>query len=219
LADPEKHWKRGRSAFETAVAWEAASRSDRGLPPSIASVLDTEPAFAGATLLLGVPEHQVVLDGGGHPSQTDLWAVLATTEGVASVAIEAKAGEPFDKPVRDWIADAPSGSGKPARLEQLCAALGLSRDAAMPLRYQLMHRSVAALLEGQRLRLARALFLVQHFGSPGESLADYKTWASALGVEAHENRLHRVGNRLGLDFWIGWVTSGFADDATVAAVV
>jgi hypothetical protein len=96
LAGPEKQWKRGRSALQTAVAWEHASRSARGLTPALAAVLDAEPYFAGCSLALGVPEHQVALDGGGHPSQPDLWAPLTTGDGLVSVAIEAKAGEPFE---------------------------------------------------------------------------------------------------------------------------
>jgi hypothetical protein len=35
LADPEKHWRPGFSAFATARAWEAAD----GLPPEIAELL------------------------------------------------------------------------------------------------------------------------------------------------------------------------------------
>lgn len=72
----------------------------------------------------------------------------------------------------------------------------------MPLRYQLLHRPVAALLEARRFGLARALFFVQHFASPKDSLADYQAWARLLGVEAQENRVHRVGCRSGIDLCI-----------------
>ena len=84
------------------------------------------PAFAECSLLLGLPEHQVSLTGGGHASQTDLVALLATSRGVVSLAVEGKAGERFDKPVPEWLADASERSGKPARLRQLCEVLTLS---------------------------------------------------------------------------------------------
>ncbi len=93
LADPEKQWRSAKSAYESAVAWEAARSDARGLPPDVAGLLDTHEAFRGATLLLGIPEHQVPLDGGGHASQTDFWALLDAPIGVTSVAVEAKAGE------------------------------------------------------------------------------------------------------------------------------
>lgn len=41
LADPDKHWVRGASAFETAISWEAAQKTNRGLPGQIAALFDT----------------------------------------------------------------------------------------------------------------------------------------------------------------------------------
>lgn len=87
LADPDRQWRKGKSAYELAVPWERTSSSERGLPPDVAEVLDNTPEFVGAQLLLGIPEHKVPLDGGGHASQTDLWALLATRQGTVSMAI------------------------------------------------------------------------------------------------------------------------------------
>lgn len=106
LGDPDKHWVRGRSAFECAVSWESAKRGSRGLPASVASILDSHDLTKGATLLVGVPEHQVEIEGGGHPSQNDVWALLRTPTTTVSMSVEAKSGEPFDKYVSDWIRDA-----------------------------------------------------------------------------------------------------------------
>jgi len=219
LANPATQWRQTKSAFEAAVAWEGARGSVRGLPPAVAAVLDAESAFRESTLLLGIPEHQVELAGGGHASQTDFWALLATQQGVVSVAVEAKAGEPFDRPVAEWLADASDRSGKPARLKQLCDILEISHQDAQSLRYQLMHRPVSAILEAKRFQLSRALFLVHAFGDNDSSLEDYRVWAKQLGVDAAANRVHRVGTRSGVDFWIGWVGVPPADDATVRAAV
>jgi hypothetical protein len=123
-------------------------------------LFDAVPEFRGASLLLGLPEHRVTLPGGGHASQTDLWALVATPAEVISLAVEAKAGESFDKHVRDWLIEEPRAdarprraSGKPARLEFLCRTLDIQPDRAQGCRYQLMHRSVAAILEARRFHL------------------------------------------------------------------
>lgn len=219
LAKPETQWRRNKSALETAVSWEGARGTTRGLPDGIASLLDTEPTFRGASLVLGIPEHQVELDGGGHASQTDLWALLSANSGLVSVSIEAKAGESFDKLVSEWLKDAPSSSGKPARLSQLRTILELSDDDAQRCRYQLLHRSVSAILEAQRFKVSTALFLVQAFGDNSSSFDDYVAWAKLLGIVAEPNRVHHVGQRGGVSFWIGWSDNAFAsDDAARSAI-
>lgn len=219
LGNPRTQWRAEKSAFECAVAWEAVRRSSRGLPPDIEDVLDSKAEFLGSRLLFGVPEHRVELEGGGHASQTDLWALITSPIGVCSVAVEAKAGEPFDDTVRDWLARPPRINGRTTRLEQLCGILQLEPEAVHPLRYQLMHRPVAAILEAQRFRLSSALFLVHAFGDNSDSLSDFEEWASALGVRGAENQLTRVGQRGGVDLWIGWVSSHPADDDTIRRAV
>src|SRR5687768_16820125 len=88
LADPDRHWRQGKSAYELAAAWESAARTERGLPEDVAAVLDQSDELRGAQLLIGIPEHQVSLEGGGHASQTDLWAMLQTaSHGFVSMAV------------------------------------------------------------------------------------------------------------------------------------
>lgn len=67
LADPGKQWREAKSAYEAAVAWEAARKSPRGLPPDIASALDSHESFRGASLVIGIPEHQVNLEVRARP--------------------------------------------------------------------------------------------------------------------------------------------------------
>src|SRR5687768_8350369 len=75
LADPELHWKRGASAFETAVSWELAQRTVRGIPPAVAAVLDGYDLSRSAAAVLVVPEHKVKVPGKGKPSQNDAWVL------------------------------------------------------------------------------------------------------------------------------------------------
>jgi hypothetical protein len=196
------------------------------LPPEIAALLDATPGFQGASLLLGIPEHQVTLPGGGHASQTDFWALLDAPSGVTRLAIEAKAGESFDRHVRDWLKQAPQPdhrarrvSGKPARLDFLCQILGMTTASAQECRYQLMHRPVAAILEAQRFRLSTAVFLVYAFGENAESFGDFQRWAHCLGARITGPGLLQVGPRAGVDLWIGWLDVPTASDAAVRAAV
>ena len=68
LADPETQWEPLKSALEMAVCWEGARKLLRGIPPEVANALDSESELRGADLLIGVPEHKVPFEGGGHPS-------------------------------------------------------------------------------------------------------------------------------------------------------
>lgn len=101
LADPETQWVRTASAFETAVSWESAQSTPRGLPIEIAAALDKHPDLSGAKLLVALPEHKVRLEGRGKASQNDVWALLRTERGYISMAVEGKAGEPFASTVAE----------------------------------------------------------------------------------------------------------------------
>src|SRR5438132_2738727 len=102
LADPASQWEPTKSALEMAVCWEAAKESDRGLPPEVLATIDSFPRLAGAHLLIGLPEHQVSFEGGGPPSQNDLWALLRVGEDLLSMVVEAEAGEPHVVIVREY---------------------------------------------------------------------------------------------------------------------
>ena len=55
LAKPDSQWRRGYSAFETAVSWEGASRKPAGLPEPIAALF-RHSIFSEAALLLAISE-------------------------------------------------------------------------------------------------------------------------------------------------------------------
>ncbi len=219
LAHPGRQWREGRSAYELAMAWEAAKEGERGLPPDVARAMDAVPELAGASLLLGLPEHQVELVGGGHASQTDLWALLRSGERLVSLAVEAKAGEPFDQPVSEWLKDAPQGSGKPARLDQLCSLLEITRQEAEGCRYQLLHRSASAILEAQRFGASEAVCLVQSVARSPDAFSDFTHFTQQLGATAREDGIAPAGERVGVRLWLGWLWSGLADVSVLRAAV
>lgn len=182
LADPIKHWKDGRSAKELARSWVAAERTPRGLPPKVAAVLDTDPNLAGAALLLGVPEHTVELPGRGRPSQNDLWAILRAPSGLVSMTVEGKSGEPFDRPLSEWLDG--SSPGKRERLQGLLDLLEPPGAPRLHLMYQLFHRTASAIIEARRFGFSHAIMLVHSFGGVAdmESRSHFTEFAAWLGM-------------------------------------
>jgi hypothetical protein len=194
LADPDRQWRAGYSAAELARAWIGAD----GIPDRAARLLAALPDLAEARLEAGLFEHQTPLPSRGGPSQTDLLALLQGRSGRWVVAVEGKRDEPFGPRVRDWN----DGPGKAARLAQLCALLALRPDAVGGLRYQLVHRTAAALLEAERRAADHAVLLVHSFSPDRTSFDDFAAFAGALGapvtapgavspaIERHGRRLH-----------------------------
>ncbi len=217
LSDPNLHWKRGRSAWEAAVSWESQSASHTGLPQEIDAAFSRHPSFQRATLLLGIVEHTVILDDPKRPSQNDLWGVLLTDEGHVSMAVEAKAGEDFDKPLGVWLKS--DSEGKEKRLAFLCNQLGLQKAPPDALRYQLFHRSVSAVLEARRWRFPTALMLVQSFEESRTSWQDYAAFASFLGLDARRNEVSGPRALAGIALFLAWVDSPKADDRRAASAV
>ena len=203
LADPEKHWKDGKSAKELARSWVAAERTERGLPPKVAALLDTDPALAGATLLFGIPEHKVELTSPGRPSQNDLWAILRTDAGLVSMTVEGKSGEPFDRTIGEWLKDA--SPGKVERLRGLCQLLDAPGDAPPGLRYQLFHRTASAIIEAKRWGITTAVMVVHSFGGKAdeEGRRDYEAFGDWLGMTMGVVRSRRIPSRIELN--LGWV--------------
>jgi hypothetical protein len=210
LAEPEKQWRTGFSARALAHCWQGSA----DFPPSVQSAFESSKvdAFHGLTMLLGIPEHKVPLKGGGHASQTDLFVLARTRSGdLVTIAVEGKVDETFDELVRDWLA-APQRDGTPgptagrkARLAYLCTCLELDEDKATELRYQLLHRTAAALIEADRFNARHALMLVHSFSPTSAWLDDYRAFARELGLEAGADEIVRVGERAGVELSIGWV--------------
>lgn len=174
LADPEKHWRAGYSAMATAQSWEA---SNGALPPEIAQMFSPE-----ADLLIAIPEHKVPLPGGRRESQCDVFALVRDGSRTVSLAVEAKVSEPFGDTVGAWLADA--SPGKTERLSAICDWLGLPFPPTDALRYQLLHRTAAAVAEARRFGLKDAAMIVQSFSPGKRGLEDFEAFARTLGLEA-----------------------------------
>lgn len=207
LGDPDRHWRETKSAFECAAAWEGAQQGRRGLPALVARALDSHPSTANAEVLVAIPELQVDLPGGGHPSQNDVWALLRVAAGTISLAVEAKSGEPLDRLVGEWLADAPPASGKPLRLQFIRDSLGLQSVDVSELRYQLLHRAASALVQADRFGARTAVLLIHSFGNHADdkSREDYQRFAEAMACAPVFNSVVKVGRQTTVPLLIGWL--------------
>jgi len=204
LAEPEKHWKSGYSAKALAHCWQGAA----DFPASVRNVFDRAelPRFHGLTMLLGIPEHRVPLPGGRRASQTDLFVLAKTTTGeLISIAVEGKVAEPFGPTVSEWLgADTSPSAGKLERLAFLCPLLRISEEEAQPIRYQLIHRTASALIEAERFNAQIALMLVHSFSEEDVGFQDFAAFAQLLDARAEPNAISHVGERDGVDLYLGW---------------
>ncbi len=201
LADPELHWKRGRSAYLLASAWQEAD----GFPASVRRALDD--AGLALEMLVGLPEHRVPLPGGSRPSQTDLFILArdAADGSLAAIAIEGKVTEAFGPRVDEWRKD--DRGGKTERLGFLLTTLGLTVERLPDdLRYQLLHRTASAVIEAQRFNAARAMMIVHSFDTEKTGGEDYTRFATLLGAVPEPDRITRARNLGTIELWLGWVT-------------
>ncbi len=222
LADPSTQWRRTKSAFEMAVCWEAARDSERGLPPEIAAAIDDLPSLRGASLVLGVPEHKVYFEGGGHPSQNDLWGLLRIPTGLVSFAIEAKAGEKLDDIVSVWrTKTSRDRTRKPERLADLQQRLGIPDSDVSDIRYQLLHRTASALKEAERCTAKCALVLIQSFNRTADeqSWKDFEQFAQLMGAIAIDGGIVPSSRQTIVPLMLGWITSKPATPELCAAAV
>lgn len=188
LADPEKQWRDGYSAKSTAEHWEKSI----GLPSDITSTL-TKAGFEDSQLLLAIPEWKTPLPGGNSASQTDVFALIKSRQGLVAAAIEAKVAETFGPTVDDWMKNA--SAGKVERLDYLKHLLGLSGEIGS-LRYQLLHRTASALIEAENFSAATATMIVQSFHKAALWKEDLEVFASAMGLKVGMNGKTSLGASL-----------------------
>ncbi len=196
------HWREGRSAYEAVHSWFDAN----GVPPAVRVVIESDSAFRGAVLTRAIFEKQTKLDEFGRPSQTDVLAYLDAPNGPAILGVEAKVDESFGQLVGEWVAD--GTPSKRSRLVGLARRLGLEAHAIGSLRYQLLHRTVATVIEAKEAGAQDAALVVQSF-SPAAvcaGFADFQVFADALKASVDQpGALSRPIELDGVRLRLGWV--------------
>lgn len=201
LAKPALHWKAGASAMTAAACWESAGDS---LPVEIAALLESagDPLLAGQRLIAAMPEWSTVLPGGNTTSQTDVLAICRNIAGLCILAVEAKVHEDFGPTVGSKRGEGVS-LGQSERLDYLHKLLGRNRFDDH-IRYQLLHRTAAALLTAQEFHARAAVMLVHAFDAPEDRRGDFLTFAAALhGMECARN-VFKVTRDEGPALFLAW---------------
>jgi hypothetical protein len=194
-----------------AYAWEGSE----GWPPEVEAGLHTSEKLAGTELLLALPEHETPLRGGRRPSQSDVFALGRTrNDEQVAIAVEGKVREPFGtETVAEWREN--GSSGKQERLAQLCDLLELGDDQTLAgMRYQLLHRTGAAVLEAKRFGARHALMLVHSFSSEHAWFDDYAAFARALGADPAGGAVVAARTADGIQLHLGWVTGEIREPRT-----
>ena len=203
LADPEKHWVRGRSARTLAHCWEAS----KGFPPEIGKILGQCCVLRDIEPLLICPEWKVPLPGGNRPSQNDIWVLARTPDCLVSITIEGKVDESLGPTLKEWKADTSPGKqkGKQKRLKYLVSCLGLCSEPPGHIRYQLMHRAASAVIEAERFGACAAVMLIHSFSETDQGFVDFSEFCRLFGIEAEIGVLGATRARNGLPLYLGWV--------------
>ncbi len=137
-------------------------------------------APGGAELLFAAPEWKTALPGGGRESQSDVFALFSVPGGLLTMTVEAKVDEPFGPTLGEWMEGA--SPGKRARIAAIGDLLGLAAPIPASIRYQLLHRAAAALIEARRFRANEAAMIVQSFSSEGRWFEDFTAFAALFGL-------------------------------------
>lgn len=174
LAKPELHWAVGYSARTLAHSWEAAN----GVPPEIAEVLS--PAVGTIEPLIVVPEHKTALPGGRRESQSDVFLLARHANGTVACTIEGKVDEPFGPTVGEQMCGA--SDGQMERMAYLCERLGLA-TCPEDIHYQLLHRTVSALIEADRFDARDAAMIVHSFSRTNRRFDAFASFVQLLGGE------------------------------------
>ena len=196
LAQPERQWVTGYSARTLAHSWEAAN----GLPSEVRAALET--VVTAPRLLLALPEHKTALPGGRRESQSDVFALIRSDEHLIAATVEGKVDEPFGPTIAEWLQEA--SPGKRTRLEAVCGLLGLSTEPDGDVRYQLLHRTAAAVIEADRFAAGAAAMIVHSFSPEARWHADYGRFAALLGAKAEVGSAARVQLPSGKPLYVGW---------------
>lgn len=201
LSHPSNQWRTGYSAKTLAYCWEAA----RSFPESVRRVFAASgyPRLQNMEFIFGLPEYRTPLAGGRTPSQSDIFVLARSGRGLISITVEGKVDEDFGPLTSDWRKD--GSPGKRERLADLCKRLRLSQKRVDPIRYQLIHRTAAALIEAERFYADTAIMLVHSFSPKRTGFEDYQAFTGLFGRSTEPDSVTYIGRRNGIELYTAWV--------------
>ena len=197
----KNHWKPGKSAYKTAHSW---FNSNPDLPREIKALLG-----GTAELLTATPEHETPLPGKGSGSHSDVLAFVRMQGEHCAVTVEGKVDEEFDDTVEAWLKRASSESSRNNRTKRLNGIydeLGLTNPAAAQIRYQLLHRAAAAVIEAKRFNADCAAMIVQSFSPKHQWFEDFAEFLKLFKISsAKRDQLYKT-DMPGITLYFGWAS-------------
>jgi hypothetical protein len=203
LADPAKQWKKGFSASTLAYCWQEAKND---FPRCVKKAFSNSgiSTFENIELLFGLPEYKVPLPGGNRESQNDIYVVAKGNGDLITIMVEGKVSESFDKKVDEWLGKEHS-LGKDERLGFLLDKLNLHGTEVKEIRYQLLHRTVSAILEAEKINAKHAIMLVHSFSQTDKWFDDYSNFVNLFGLIAKKDDIVGPISNNGTYLYFGWV--------------
>ena len=201
LGKPKLHWKSGRSAMSAAACWE---ESEPQLPREISAVLEAsgDKSLTSLEMLVAIPEWEVELPGGDRPSQTDVLAIARNELGLVVLGVEAKVDEPFGPTLGEKKVNA--SDGQLDRISYLERELGCASSLDNSIRYQLLHRTVSAILTARSFHAGVAVMLVHSFSPDSRWREDFEAFAAAIGGNRVTDDLFEIELSESPRLIIGW---------------
>lgn len=203
LADKDKHWETGYSAKALAYCWQETN----DFPKSVQQVFKRSNIniFDTIELLLAFPEYKVSLPGGPRSSQNDIFILARGNDQLISVAVEGKVAEDFGQTIAHWKKVKDERTNKEERLNFLLQELNLQQKPVDHIRYQLLHRTVSAIIEAKKFNAKNALVLVHSFSQSYEHFDDYNQFLGLFGLAGGKDSLTGPVNINGVDLYFAWV--------------
>jgi hypothetical protein len=161
-----------------------------------------DPAIADLELLAAIPEWEVALPGGETASQTDVLALARNPKNLVVLGVEAKVDETFGPTLGEKRAKATGGQLD--RIAYLESELGRTAPFPDAVRYQLLHRSVSALLTARAFHAPVAVMLVHSFSPASAWRDDFAAFCQELGCNTLSADLCEVPGINGPRLILGW---------------
>jgi hypothetical protein len=161
-----------------------------------------DPAIADLELLAAIPEWGGQLPGGETASHTDVLALARNSQNLVVLAVEAKVDETFGPTLEQKRATATVG--QLARIAYLESELGRAEPFPDAVRYQLLHRSVSALLTARAFHAPVGVMLVQSFSPESAWRGDFAAFCQELGCNSLSADLFEVPGISGPRLILGW---------------
>jgi hypothetical protein len=180
-----------------ARSWESAA----GFPPEIRRAFEASVQFRGIEPLLIIPEHKVALRGGARESHTDVFVLARIQDGLVAIAVEGKVDEPFGPTVSERRRDPSNGVDERLRFLGECLEL---TNIPGTVRYQLLHRTAAAVLLARQFFAQRAIMLVHSFSPSGRWFEDFVAFAGLFGAAPGPNEIISARPCGEIELHLGW---------------